>query len=83
MSKEVEKGVVSHIFTLLRFEDNIAVLRGDRDIETRIPKRLLPKAVAEGSAFVITIATEEAEAKRREVRAKDLLNEILNNSNSK
>jgi hypothetical protein len=69
--------ITTHKLTLGRFEGDIAVLAGEFKLD--IPKKILPKEAKEGDALVVTIATNEAETKRKTQRAKDLLNEILNN----
>ena len=62
--------------TLDRIEGSKAVLVGGRD-EIVVPKKILPKQVREGGAVSLTLATDEAEREKREIRAKELLNEIL------
>jgi hypothetical protein len=80
MAKNNPKDTVSEEFVLDRFEEDKAVLILDEQ-EIILPKTLLPKEAKEGEALVLTIATNEAETKRREATAKEILNEILNIKN--
>jgi len=64
------------IFTLDRFEDGKAVLVGEY-AEVVVPKKLVPKACQEGDVIHMTLSSDEAETKKREQTAKELLNEIL------
>ena len=65
-------------FVLDRFEGSSAVLVGEHN-EVVIPKMLIPKNLDEGAVVHLTLASDEAETKKRESSAKKLLNEILNN----
>ena len=78
MKYQTEKGFSNIRMTVDRFEENKAVLSSDNNEEIVVLKRLLPKEAIEGSVLHLTIATDEAETKRRETTAKELLNEILN-----
>ena len=71
-----------HEFTIDRIEGDQAVLLDENDESFDLPAKLLPKEVKDGEIIVITIATEKAETKRREKTAKEILNEIFNNTNS-
>lgn len=64
------------IFTLDRFEDGKAILIGEKE-ELIIPKKIIPKAIKEGDILHLTISSDEAETKKKEFTAKELLNEIL------
>lgn len=70
------------IFTLDRFEESTAVLIGEHS-EILIPKKLIPKSVKEGDIVHLTISSDEAETLKRQKKAKELLNEILNNNSGK
>ena len=78
MKYQPEKGITTINLTFDRIEGNKAVLTGEKDEEIVIDKKLLPKEALPGEYLVVTIATDEAETKRREQKAKDILNEILN-----
>ena len=64
------------IFTLDRFEEGKAVLIGEKE-EIVISKKIIPKAIKEGDILHLTISSDEAETKKKELSAKELLNEIL------
>jgi len=66
------------VFTLDRFEGSKAVLTGDKK-EFVVPKKYIPKSVNEGDVVHLTFASDKVETNRREKKAKELLNEILNN----
>lgn len=68
------------VFTLDRFEESKAVLVGEHE-EVIVPKKLVPKICHEGDIIHLTLSSDEAETKKREQTAKELLNEILGNSN--
>jgi len=72
--------IATHEFTLDRVEGETAVLLDADDEKIELPVRLLPKEVKDGEVLIVTIATEKAETKRRETKAKEILNEILSNS---
>ncbi len=72
--------ISSHEFTLDRIEGDKAVLLDENDEPFDLPADLLPKDVKDGEVLVLTIATQQAETRRREQKAKEILNEILNNS---
>jgi len=72
--------IAIHELTLDRTEGETAVLLDADDEKIELPAMLLPKEVKDGEVLVITVATEKAETKRRETKAKEILNEILNNS---
>lgn len=74
------RDISSHEFTLDRIEGEKAVLLDSDDDKLELPANLLPKEIKDGEILVLTIATEKAETKRREKTAKEILNEILNNS---
>ena len=76
--KSNDKSIQITELSLDRIEGDMAVLLTESDEELIINKKMLPKEAQEGDVVVLTIATLEAETKRREQRAKDLLNEILN-----
>ena len=67
------------IFTIDRFENGSAVLIGEHS-EIIVPKKLIPKSAKEGDIVHLTISSDEAETRRREKSAKELLNEILNSN---
>ncbi|OGD65394.1 hypothetical protein A2215_03625 [Candidatus Berkelbacteria bacterium RIFOXYA2_FULL_43_10] len=71
-----ENEIKSEIFTLDRFEDRKAVLIGEH-FEILIPKKLIPKKLNEGDIVHLTLSSDEAETKKREQSAKDILNELL------
>ena len=64
------------IFTLDRFEEGEAVLIGEKS-ELIISKKLIPKNIREGDILHLTISSYEAETKKKESTAKELLNELL------
>lgn len=66
-------------FTLDRFEGSKAVLTGDKK-EFIVPKKYIPKSINEGDVVHLTFASDEVETKKREKKAKEILNEILNNN---
>lgn len=78
MKYQPEKGITIINLTFDRMEGSKAVLTSEKDEEIIVDKKLLPKEAIEGEYLVITFATDEAETKRREQKAKDILNEILN-----
>ncbi|PIS07338.1 hypothetical protein COT78_04245 [Candidatus Berkelbacteria bacterium CG10_big_fil_rev_8_21_14_0_10_43_13] len=69
-----------HELTLDRTEGDIAVLLDADDEKIELSAKLLPREVKDGEVLIITVATEKAETKRRETKAKEILNEILSNS---
>jgi hypothetical protein len=71
-----EDEIKSAVFTLDRFEDGNAVLIGEH-FEIVIPKKLIPKKLEPGDIVHLTLSSDEAETKKREQKAKDILNEIL------
>ncbi len=77
--KQTEKGISKVRAYIDRIEDDKAILVGEWPNGIIIPLNILPKDSREGEALVLTIATDEAETKRQEKKAKDLLNEILGN----
>jgi hypothetical protein len=76
--KSIDKSIQITELSLDRIEGDMAVLLTENDEELVLNRKMLPKEAHEGEVMVLTIATAEAETKRREQRAKDLLNEILN-----
>ena len=66
-------------FTIDRFEAGKVVLIGEHT-EVIVPKKLIPKSAKEGDIVHLTISSDEAETRRREKTAKELLNEILNSN---
>jgi len=64
------------VFTLDRFEEGKAILVGEH-FEVVMPKKLIPKSCSEGDILHLAITSDEAETKKREQTAKELLNEIL------
>jgi len=74
---KIDKNIVKTNFILNRFQNDKPILIGDDDKEVLLDKSLLPKDAKEGSNLVLTIATEEAENKIQNQKAKDILNEIL------
>lgn len=76
MYKNLTDESSSITLSLDRIEGSKAVLVGGKD-EIVVPKKFLPKKAKEGSVVLLTIATDEAERRQREMKAKDLLNEIL------
>jgi hypothetical protein len=74
-----ENEIKSEVFTLDRFEDGKAVLIGEH-FEVVVPKKLIPKKLEPGAIVHLTLASDEAETKIREQKAKDILNEILGGS---
>jgi hypothetical protein len=77
MAKKAEKDIVSVEMTLDRLEEDKAVLISELS-ECIIPIKLLPKSAKEGDIIIATFATDSAERNRREMKAKEILNEILN-----
>lgn len=61
-----------------RFEDNKAILFSDGK-ECILDKKMLPKEAKEGDFITLSICTEEAYQDIKQMRAKEILNEILNN----
>ena len=77
MNKRTEKDITSIEMILDRFESKSAVLiSGEK--ECIVPAQFLPREAKEGEVLIITFATDKAEKKRREMKAKEILNEILN-----
>ncbi len=76
--KNIDKSIQKTELTLDRIEGDKAILMNEDDEETVLDRKMLPKAVNEGDVLVLTLATDEAETKGRDQKAKDLLNEILN-----
>lgn len=67
-------------FTIDRFEGNQAVLIAS-DGETIVwPKNRLPKNIHEGSCLNFDIAEKKERAERDKQTAKDIINEIINQS---
>jgi len=77
MSKKTEKDILTSEFILDRIEDDNAVLISGGN-ECVMPLSFLPKALKEGDVIQATFSTDEAEKKKREMKAKEILNEILN-----
>ena len=73
MAEEIK----SAIFTIDRFENSYAILIGEH-FEIIVPKKLIPKSCDEGDIVHLTISSDEAETRRCQKSAKELLNEILN-----
>ena len=67
---------ITTIFTLDRFEEGKAVLLGEH-YEVIVPKRIVPKQIKEGDVLHLTLSSDEAETRKRELSAKEILNEIL------
>jgi hypothetical protein len=67
---------VNITLTFDRKEGDKAVLLSGQE-EVVLPIKLLPKKVKEGDIISFSIATEEGARKRKEQKAKELLNEIL------
>ena len=63
-------------FTIDRFEGGKAVLIAER-FKVIVPKKIVPKDCQEGDVIHLTLASHEAETKKREKRAKEILNELL------
>ena len=63
--------------TLDRIEEENAVLFDEENAKISLPRHFLPKDLREGSALVLTVATDEADTASREKKAKEILNEIL------
>lgn len=74
------KGATAHRVEFDRIESDKCVLYFEGGEEFFLPKKYLPKEASEGDSLNLTITTDEAETERREKKAKDLLNEILNQS---
>ena len=74
--KPFSNETISVVFTLDRFENGSTVLIGEHS-EVIVPKKLIPKTCNEGDIVHLTISSDEAETKRRQKSAKELLNEIL------
>jgi len=72
--------IISSEFTLDRIEGESAILLDENDEKVELPAKLLPKEASDGEVLVVTVATEKAETRRRETKAKEILNEILSNS---
>lgn len=76
MSKKDEKDSLTSEFVLDHFKDDKAVLiSGDK--ECVIPASFLPTKLRETDIIQVTFSTDEHEKKRREMNAKEILNEIL------
>jgi len=60
-----------------RPEGDRGVFLGEDGMEILIPKKHLPKGCKEGDALFLTLITAENETKRREKKAKEILNEIM------
>ena len=60
-----------------RIEEDKAVLITDDNVELIFKKKMLPSTAEVGEAIILTIETEAAETKRREEKAKEILNELL------
>lgn len=71
-----EDEIKSEIFTLDRFEEGKAVLIGEH-FEVVVPKKLIPKKLNPSDIVHLTFSSDEAETRRREQSAKDILNELL------
>ena len=80
MKYQTENGITTLNLTFDRIEENKAILIGEKDEEIIVEKKFLPKEAKEGEYLVVTFSTDEAEARRREQTAKEILNEILNPS---
>lgn len=77
MSKKIEKDALTSEFTLARIEGDNAVLVSAGN-ECLMPLVFLPKGLKEGDVIEATFSTGEAEKRKREMSAKEILNEILN-----
>jgi hypothetical protein len=77
MNKKSEKDIVSMEMILDRLEEENAVLISDKE-QFIVPVKFLPKNISEGEVVNITFASNEAEKMKRENKAKEILNEILN-----
>lgn len=76
--RTMKKETNSHKLELDRFEEDKAVLFTEANIEVVLPKEILPKDCEEGDILHLHLTTDEEETGKREKKAKDLLNEILN-----
>lgn len=65
-----------------RFEGDKAVFSSDLG-EILIPRLALAKTIHEGSVCYIALRDREAEEKKQEQNAKDLLNELLSDEGNK
>lgn len=75
----MDNETMTTIFTIDRFEEGKAVLIGEHN-EVVVPKKLVPKDCHEGDIVHLTLSSDEAETRKRQGMAKELLNEILNGS---
>lgn len=78
MMKKADKDENISQVELDRFEEDKAVLFAESGEEIIMPKKILPTDAREGDSLNITISTDSAETDRREKKAREILNEILN-----
>ncbi len=68
---------MQYTLNFLYFQGDQAVLKDENDNNVSWPKDKLPKDLQEGQTLVFTIETAEEEEKKKNEKAKDILNEIL------
>lgn len=78
MQKNTDKSIQKTELSFDRLEGDKAVLLTEDEEELALPNKMLPKEAEEGDVLILTITTNDAETKRNEKTAKELLNEILN-----
>lgn len=64
--------------TIDRFEEEKAIL-SDGQFECVIPKKLIPSKIKVGESIVLKMTPETEYVKKKEMLAKEILNEILGN----
>lgn len=77
MDKRIEKEELPKELTIDRIEGGKAVLSSGK-LECTIPLSFLPLKSKEGDIIQAIFSADEDEKKRRELKAKEILNEILN-----
>lgn len=73
-----KKSIDFHKFTIDRFEEEKAIL-SDGQFECVIPKKLIPAGVSTGDSIIFKITPETEFVEKKELLAKEILNEILGN----
>ncbi|MEK9156153.1 MAG: DUF3006 domain-containing protein [Patescibacteria group bacterium] len=76
MSKHLDDDFVRVELTLDRIEGELAVLVNAKSTFD-VPVKYLPKNTKEGDIVYLILATSAGERRQREIKAKELLNEIL------
>jgi len=80
MKYQTEKGISKINLLIDRIEQGRTILTGQLGEEVIVDTRMLPKEAIEGESIIVTLATEEADARNRDIKAKEILNEILGNN---